>query len=240
MHLPTRALAALLCYPEEGLRAALPEVRAALLADPATAGAAPLAGHLATGDLLDRQEEYVALFDRTRGLALHLFEHVHGDSRERGPAMIALREQYMEAGLFPAENELPDWLPMMLEYASVVPERGRQLLKDAAPILDLIHGRLASRGSPYALALRAALALAGVQPSSEVPEAPEPTPEELDAAYEEAPVTFGPNADPAAEACGSAPALDRLRAARRPAPGVTPLTNPTPNRPAIRRAVAAE
>lgn len=240
MHSPTRALAALLCYPERPLRDALPEVRQALLADPATAPAAPLADALAAGDLLDRQEEYVALFDRIRGVALHLFEHVHGDGRERGPAMIALREQYMEADLFPAENELPDYLPMLLEYAAVAPERGRQTLRDAAPILDLIHGRLASRGSPYALALRAALALAGAQPSAEVAEAPEPTPEELDAAYEEAPVTFGPASDPAAEACGSAPSLDRLRAARRPAPGVRPLTNPTPNRPAFRRAVAAE
>lgn len=240
MYAPIRALAALLCYPEEALREALPEVRAALRADPATAGAAPLAEALGEGDLLDRQEEYVALFDRTRGVALHLFEHVHGDSRERGPAMIALREQYMEAGLFPAENELPDYLPMLLEYVAVAPDRGRALLRDAAPILDLIHGRLASRRSPYALALRATLALAGVQPSAEVAEVAEPTPEELDAAYEEAPVTFGPAADPAAEACGSAPSLDRLRAARRPAPGVRPMTNPNPNRPAIRRAVAAE
>jgi len=143
LHLPTRALAALLHYPEEELRAALPEIEA------------PLARHLATGETLDRQEEYVGLFDRTRSVSLHLFEHVHGSGKERGPAMIELRERYLNAGLEPDVQELPDYLPMLLEFAAVAPEAGRKLLRDASPVLDLLHGRLLGRGSPYAAAVAA-------------------------------------------------------------------------------------
>jgi nitrate reductase delta subunit len=235
LHLPTRALAALLHYPEEELRAALPEIEAALASDPDTRAAAPLARHLATGETLDRQEEYVGLFDRTRSVSLHLFEHVHGSGKERGPAMIELRELYLNAGLEPDVQELPDYLPMLLEFAAVAPEAGRKLLRDASPVLDLLHGRLLGRGSPYAAAVAACLALAGVR-AERVAEAPEAeTLEQLDAAWEEAAVTFGPGSDPAAECGTKAPNMDALRAARRPAPGVMPVVNPTPNRPAVLR-----
>ncbi|WP_135468996.1 nitrate reductase molybdenum cofactor assembly chaperone [Crenalkalicoccus roseus] len=237
MRLSLRALAALLAYPTAELRAALPEVRAALAADPALAPALPgleaLAARLGADDLLDLQEEYVALFDRTRGLCLNLFEHVHGDSRERGPAMVELHGLYAAAGLEPASGELPDYLPMLLEYAAIEPARGAELLGNAAPVLDLLHGRLLARGSAYAAALHAALLVAGAVPGT-VPlaDAPDPTPEELDAAYEEAPVVFGPGADPAAE-CGGEALAARLRAARR-----TPNPKPAP-RPVLRRVAAA-
>jgi nitrate reductase delta subunit len=218
MRLSLRALAALLAYPTEELRTALPEVRAALAADPALAPAMPgldrLLAEIGTGDLLDLQETYVALFDRTRGLCLNLFEHVHGDSRERGPAMVELAGIYAAAGLAPAAGELPDYLPMLLEFAAV---------------LDLLHGRLLARGSAYAAVLHAALLAAGARPGA-VPlsDAPEPTPEELDAAYAEAPVVFGPGADAEAE-CGGAALAAKLRAARRNA-------DPMPTRrPALRR-----
>ncbi|MBV1798039.1 nitrate reductase molybdenum cofactor assembly chaperone [Siccirubricoccus sp. G192] len=234
MRLSLRALAALLAYPSAALQPALPEVRAALAADPAFAPMLPdldrLIAHLG-GDLLDTQEEYVGLFDRTRSLSLHLFEHVHGDSRERGPAMVELNGIYAAAGLEPRPGELPDYLPMLLEYAAVAPESGAELLANAVPVLDLLHARLTSRGSPYAAVLGAALLFAGARPGTvAVPEEPDPTPEELDAAYEEAPVTFGPGADPAAE-CGTDVIAAKLRAATRRAPGV-PL--PTPRRPVVR------
>jgi nitrate reductase delta subunit len=237
MNRATRALAALLSYPTPALRQALPEIRAALAAGPRTApavraGLLGLCDHLAADDILDRQEEYVALFDRSRAVSLHLFEHVHGDSRERGPAMVELKEIYAAAGLDPDPQELPDYLPMMLEYAAVEEAKGAELLANAAPVIDIIHARLVRRGSPYAAALRAALAVAGSQPSAESPVAePEETAEALDAAYEEAPVTFGQGADPAAEAangCGPVGIAAKLRAARRAA-------SVTPRRPDIRR-----
>lgn len=237
MRLSLRALAALLAYPTEELRAALPEVRAALAADAGLAPAMPgldrLLAELGAGDLLDLQEAYVGLFDRTRGLCLNLFEHVHGDSRERGPAMVELAGIYAAAGLVPAAGELPDYLPMLLEFAAVEPARGAELLANAAPLLDLLHGRLLARGSAYAAVLHAALLVAGARPGA-VPlsDAPDPTPEELDAAYAETPVVFGPGADPEAE-CGAAALAAKLRAARR-APNPMP-----PRRPVVRHVTAA-
>ncbi|MBW8268868.1 nitrate reductase molybdenum cofactor assembly chaperone [Caldovatus aquaticus] len=233
-----RALAALLAYPTAELQQALPEVRAALAADATLAPAMPaldrLLAELGAGDLLDLQEAYVALFDRTRGLCLNLFEHVHGDSRERGPAMVELAGIYAAAGLAPAAGELPDYLPMLLEFAAVAPERGADLLANAAPLLDLLHRRLLARGSAYAAVLHAALLVAGAEPgTAPLADAPEATPEELDAAYAEAPVVFGPDADPAAE-CGGVALAAKLRAARRnPAP-------PMPSRrPVIRHVTTA-
>jgi len=243
MNRAIRAVAALLAYPTPELRHALAEIRAAVATESrfplaVRAGLLGLCDHLASDDILDRQEEYVALFDRSRAVSLHLFEHVHGDSRERGPAMAELRGIYAAAGLDPDPQELPDYLPMVLEYAAAEPAKGAELIANAAPVIDIVHARLVQRGSPYAAALRAALALAGRFPSaaSPVPE-PEETPEALDAAYEEAPVTFGQGADPAAEAasgCGPVGIAAKLRAARRaPAPV-------TPKRPAIRRVAAAK
>jgi nitrate reductase delta subunit len=190
-----------------------------------------LVDHLAGGDLLDLQEEYVGLFDRTRSLCLNLFEHVHGDSRERGPAMVELLGLYAAAGLEPAGGELPDHLPLLLEHAAVTGDAG--LLANAAPILDLLHGRLAGRDSPWAGALDGALRAAGASPGT-VPADPEPaeTPESLDAAWAEAPVVFGPGADPAAE-CGPDAMAARLRAARRAG------ASPNPRRPVLRRVAAA-
>ena len=202
-----RALAALLSYPREEMLAALPEIRATLARDPVIAPALPgldaLIAHFAAGDPLDLQEAYVGLFDRSRGFCLNLFEHVHGDSRERGPAMVELIGIYATAGLDPIAGELPDHLPMMFEFAAVDPIRGAELLGNAGPVLDLLHGRLRARDSAYSAVLHAALLVAGA-PLGEVPltDAPDPTPEELDTAYEDAPVLFGPGADPASE-CGA-------------------------------------
>jgi len=230
-----RALAALLAYPTDDLLEALPEVRAALSADPVLRPALPaldeLADHLKDADLLDLQEEYVGTFDRTRSLCLNLFEHVHGDSRERGPAMVELLGHYVAAGLEPATGELPDHLPLLLEHAAVTGDA--TLLGAAAPVLDLLHGRLVARGSAWAGALDAALRAAGRAPGT-VPAQPEPeqTPEALDREWAEAPVVFGPGADPAAE-CGPEVMAARLRAARR-------SPNPNPRRPVVRHVAAIQ
>jgi nitrate reductase delta subunit len=235
MRTSLRALAALLAYPTDDLLDALPEIQAALGADPDLRPALPtldgLVDHLADGDLLDLQEEYVGLFDRTRQLCLNLFEHVHGDSRERGPAMVELLGIYGAAGLEPATGELPDHLPLLLEHAAATGDTG--LLANAGPVLDLLHGRLLARGSPWAGVLEGALRAAGQAPGA-VPTQPEPeqSAEALDAAWAEAPVVFGPGADPAAE-CGPEVMAAKLRAARR-------APNPQPRRPVIRRVAAAQ
>ena len=151
-----RALAALLSYPDEALVAALPEMREFV-----PVAALALAQELAAQDLYESQARYVALFDRSRALSLHLFEHVHGESRERGQAMVDLQAMYAARGLCVAEHELPDYVPAFLEYASLAGEDARALLRDTAHIWRALGDRLAERGSPYAGVFAALLELAG-------------------------------------------------------------------------------
>jgi nitrate reductase delta subunit len=143
-----RVLARLLQYPDAGIRAHLQEMRAALHGA-RTIGRERLAELDALIDsqlaqsAIDAEADYVQLFDCGRATSLHLFEHVHGDSRERGPAMIDLAQTYEAAGLFLAEGELPDYLPVMLEYASTQPPaQARALLSEVAHILNAIFNAL--------------------------------------------------------------------------------------------------
>jgi nitrate reductase molybdenum cofactor assembly chaperone NarJ/NarW len=133
MRLTLKVLSALLTYPTAELLAAVPEMRAALDAE----GRLPrrnrdrldrLLEDLAIHDLYDLQERYVLLFDRTRSLSLHLFEHVHGESRDRGQAMVDLKSLYERHGLFMDSSELPDHLPLFLEFLSQIPEAPRPKL----------------------------------------------------------------------------------------------------------------
>jgi len=195
-----RAFAALLCYPDRELIEALPEARAlidaaAAVSDAERSGLGTLLSHLATRPLLDLQEDYVELFDRTRTLSLHLYEHVHGDARQRGQAMAQLLEVYQEAGFELATAELPDYLPVLLEFLSVLPdERRMALLADVAPLLALLAARLLRRESPYAALLSTLAAQGGVRGVASDPEEEEASPgdlEALDAAWAEAPVEFG-------------------------------------------------
>jgi nitrate reductase delta subunit len=187
-----RALAWLLRYPDAGLRAALPELVAALRAEAALpAGRLDeldgLATRLATLPALRVEADYVDLFDRSRQTALHLFEHVHGDSRDRGPAMIDLAQSYERAGLHLAEGEFPDHLPVVLEYASTQPPgAARAFLGETAHIVRAIFSALLKRNSGYASVLAAVLDLAGekAEPVSLADEPP------LDEAWAE-PEAFG-------------------------------------------------
>lgn len=210
-----RILARLLDYPEAELIAALGGLSAALETDAALPaaerqGLAPLLSALARGDLLDLQAEYVGLFDRVRSLSLNLFEHFHGDSRDRGQAMAELVALYRRHGLDVTAREMPDHLPLVLEFLSLrPPAEARALLAETAPILAQLAHRLERRGSPYAGIFRALLHLADAAPAV-VDDAPadDESPEALDRAWEEAAVTFGPEAAPAAGAadasCGRA------------------------------------
>ncbi|HUJ73963.1 MAG TPA: nitrate reductase molybdenum cofactor assembly chaperone, partial [bacterium] len=107
-------------------------------------------------DIYDLQARYVELFDQNRALSLHLFEHVHGESRDRGEAMVSLMERYTENGLSLAGNELPDFLPVFLEFLSQLPaDEARQELADPRAVIAVLSRRLQKRESPYAAVLGA-------------------------------------------------------------------------------------
>jgi nitrate reductase molybdenum cofactor assembly chaperone NarJ/NarW len=222
-----KALSALLSYPTEELRHAASEISAEITAMPAIPGRIrdqlqKLVKEVADGDLYDLQERYVLLFDRTRSLSLHLFEHVHGESRDRGQAMIDLKSLYERYGLMIDGRELPDFLPVFLEFLSMLPlDEARRLLGQTAHIVEALTERLEKRKSPYAPVLSAALDLAAH--ADFLPEGvvvPEPAEAHdlaaLDAEWEEAAVTFGPEAAPSCKD----ELVARIRAARRPAPGL--------------------
>lgn len=202
-----KVLSALLCYPTAELQAAASEFATVLegerlLPEPARQALAPLIKQIAEGDLYDMQERYVLLFDRTRSLSLHLFEHIHGESRDRGQAMVDLAELYEKNGLAISTRELPDYLPLFLEYLSTQPEdEARELLNQPLHIISALATRLMRRESIYAAALRALEAVALGKPEAallqELLEATEDDPNDLaalDAIWEEEAVTFGPGA----------------------------------------------
>jgi nitrate reductase delta subunit len=167
MSLTLRALARLLSYPDAALRAHLDELSQALRAEAALSPARlaeldALIASIGAHSAIDAEADYVQLFDSGRRTALHLFEHVHGDSRDRGPAMIDLAQTFEQAGLYLAEGEMPDHLPVVLEYASTQPPRqARAFLAEMAHIFNAIFAALDKRRSRYASALGALLELAG-------------------------------------------------------------------------------
>lgn len=162
-----RVLAALLGYPDAGLRGYLPEMSEILRVEGALSAArqtelGALIASLANAEPLETEASYVELFDRGRATSLHLFEHVHGDSRDRGPAMIDLAQTYEKAGLYLAPGELPDYLPAVLEFVSTQPpHEARAFLGEMAHIFNALFSALQQRASPYASILGALLELAG-------------------------------------------------------------------------------
>ena len=188
-----RVLARLLAYPDADLRRDLPDMRAALGSESAlTAGRKDelyaLMAILETRDPLKSESEFVELFDRGRSTSLHLFEHVHGDSRDRGPAMIDLTQTYEKAGLFLAPGELPDYLPVVLEFVSTqTPQIARSFLGEVAHLFNAIFNALQQRQSAYASVLGALLELAGEQAHAVTIVADE----EIDLAWEEPTVFDG-------------------------------------------------
>jgi nitrate reductase delta subunit len=192
------------------MRAALDEMaglieRSPLIAPAERPGLLALIASLGEGDLLDAEERYCELFDRGRALSLHLFEHLHGESRDRGTAMVELKQLYRAAGFDLVGNELPDYLPVVLEYLSCreLPE-ARDMLVDCAHILRVIARALIARQSDYAAVLQALLVIAGEQQVevAKVPPAKERI-EDLDRAWREEPAFGG---DPQAAARPPAPA----------------------------------
>jgi nitrate reductase delta subunit len=216
-----RVLGALLSYPDAQRRAWLPEMADVLHAERALptgrlAELDSLIDELRHADPFDVEAEYVQLFDRGRGTSLHLFEHVHGDSRDRGPAMIDLAQTYERAGLLLAPGELPDYLPAVLEFVSTQPAReAKAFLGEMAHILNVIFGALQKRGSAYASVLGALLELAGERAQAVAPPAEEP----IDETWEEPPVFGGCSSK--GQARPDTPQPIRL-IPRNPQPGVAP------------------
>ncbi|MEP2028765.1 MAG: nitrate reductase molybdenum cofactor assembly chaperone [Paracoccaceae bacterium] len=228
-----KALSLILSYPTTELQAAMPEISAVILSDTRMTTAQrrslrPILEALRESDIYILQETYVALFDRSRTLSLNLFEHVHGESRDRGGAMVSLVETYREAGFDPATSELPDHLPVLLEFLAMRPfGEMQEVLTDAAHILEALSTRLTRRESGYASVFTALLQIAKAKPNkaalAEMLEQPDDDPEDLealDAVWEESEVTFGP--DPNGDCPQVREMLSKMDTPSNPAPGHTP------------------
>jgi len=233
MLMTLKAMSALLSYPTQELQDATDQITQALaceghLSDATLDALTPLIEQIADDDIYDLQERYVGLFDRSRTLSLNLFEHVHGESRERGGAMVNLVETYRAGGFEPVSSELPDHLPALLEFLSMQPmAEVKDTLADTAHILEVLKVRLTRRESQYSSVFAALLQFIGqagdeaavAEMLSQQEDDPDDL-EALDAVWEESQVTFGP--DPNA---GCPQVRDML------AKMDTPI-NPAPVRPA--------
>lgn len=189
--LSLRVFARLLSYPDAELREFLPAMRDILHSEAAVTRDRlveldALIEWLMVTDALETEANYVQLFDHGRATSLHLFEHVHGDSRDRGPAMIDLGQTYEKAGLYLELDELPDYLPAVLEFVSTQPPaEAKAFLSEMAHIINAIFNALQQRQSTYASITRALLELAGEKVQAVKLAQDEP----LDTAWEE-PVVF--------------------------------------------------
>ena len=226
MHKTLKVLSLLLSYPDSELQGAIPELKQALVEESwlrprDRALVERLADDIAATDLYDAQERYVLLFDRTRTLSLHLFEHVHGESRDRGQAIVDLMGMYEADGFELDAKELPDYLPMFLEYLSMKPEQqARELLGQTGHIITALKERLRKRKSVYLNAFIALEAIAKGKPDAgllkQLLAQPEDDPldlEVLDEIWEEEVVTFGGNAGE--NACGPDRLQRQIRAHQR-------------------------
>ncbi|MEO1226152.1 MAG: nitrate reductase molybdenum cofactor assembly chaperone [Pseudomonadota bacterium] len=232
-----KVLSVLLTYPSKEIAAAGADLKKALLDE----GLVPdglqrrlgrLCDELAGRDLIDLQERYVLLFDRSRSLSLHLFEHVHGESRDRGQAMVDLMELYERHGLSIDAKELPDYLPLFLEFLSTLPlDEARVLLAEPLPVITALKERHRKRDSAYAVVFEAleALAAGKAQPAEAATLAtpPDEDPDDhaaLDQIWEEEAVSFGGAGAMAPD--GSCPASRDMLARMTPEP-----TDPATRRP---------
>lgn len=165
-----KIIGALMSYPSREIIAAITPMKEMLtseswIPEPAMHEVYDLLAEMSGKDVLDMQEDYVALFDRTPSLSLHLFEHVHGDSRDRGQAMVELDMLYREKGLENASEHTPDYLPMFLEYLSLLPvEEAQTNLDGAVDVIAAIGERLKKRESPYAALFEALKEIASSKP----------------------------------------------------------------------------
>ena len=225
MKLTLRAFAALMGYPSAELQEHIGEIEECIRDERELTRAdrrrlEPLLEGFRTQELLDLQSAYSELFDRSRSLSLHLFEHVHGDSRERGQAMIDLGEQYLASGFYLDSGELPDFVPVFLEYASCLPaDEAREMLAQPVHVFAALAERLDKRGSPYAAIFHGLVTLAGCKPDAQAvaeidQHTPSADPQNIDQEWEEAPVSFSAGA--AHDMGGPTGVVAKIRASNRP------------------------
>lgn len=149
---------------------------------------ATLLRYIADTDLITVQENYVATFDRNPNHSLHLFEHLHGENRDRGDAMVNLLQEYQQQGFEPQGYELPDYLPLFLEFLSLQePEQATHLLNEAVHVIHYVAEKLREHQSIYASVFDLLISLATVEPQA-LTVAPV---RDMDEALE----MFGPTAD---------------------------------------------
>ena len=188
-----QALALLLTYPAQAWIDPLDEAEALLVQEAGiNAEAAPrlqaLFSLLREETLIELQQNYVATFDQNPSHSLHLFEHIHGESRDRGQAMVDLIEEYRKHDLEIDASELPDYVPLFLEYLSILPNQdAATLLGEAINVLALIGRKLQANGSAYHTVFDV---LQTLSPIEAVP-LPEPPVRDMDEAMER----FGPAID---------------------------------------------
>jgi len=182
-------------------------------------------GDLLELDAMTAQERWLGLFDRGRSMSLLLFEHIHGESRDRGQAMVDLIDSYRKHGFEMASRELPDYLPLVLEYLSLRPQdEVSDWLGHTSHILELLAARAGERESPYALLFELLIELArgkvdlALMRRRVASEVRDDTPEAMDKVWEEEAVRFGPEA----------PAEDCAPPTRLPT-GARPLPRPAAN-----------
>ena len=227
-----KSLSLMLSYPTQDLKAAMRDIGDILDSDRRLSGTTreslrQLVQDLRSRDIYELEERYVGLFDRSRTLSLNLFEHVHGESRDRGGAMVSLLETYRAGGFDLATTELPDHLPVVLEFLSMRPRlEAQDVLADAAHILEALSIRHSRRKSPFCGVFAALLELSGTKADRSAvtdllgqPEIDPDNLEALDEIWEESEVRFGP--DPGAGCPQARDILTRIDEPTRQASGAT-------------------
>lgn len=193
-----KILSLLLSYPSDELQDFLPQVekelsKESLLQEDKIGGLVKFCKRFGQLDLTDWQEEYVQLFDYSRSVSLHIFEHIKGDSRDRGQAMVNLMEFYKESGMHLNTNELPDYIPAYLEFLSTLPlTKAADLLGETVHIMDRINEALSESENYYSYIFKAIISLSPKKPDKSITREmiKNEKPLDLDAEYEEEPVTF--------------------------------------------------
>lgn len=194
-----KTLSLLLSYPNNELQNFLPQVEKelkeeSLLHENIITEIAKFCKRFNELDLTNWQGEYVQLFDYSRSVSLHIFEHIKGDSRDRGQAMVNLMEFYKEKGMHLTSKELPDYIPAFLEFLSTQSiTKSSELLGETVNIMDKINEALNENENPYSSIFKAIISLSAKKPNKEITKEmiKNEKPLDLDAEYEEEPVTFG-------------------------------------------------
>ncbi|HZT53777.1 MAG TPA: nitrate reductase molybdenum cofactor assembly chaperone [Gaiellaceae bacterium] len=150
---PYKLLSVLLGYPDRRLAEARAELAAAVEALPRSPQRGPLrrfVAYLTAAEPGELERRYVETFDLRRRTSLYLTYYVHGDTRKRGLALLRLKRRYAAAGLELTGGELPDYLPLVLEFCALAPQAGLTVLREHRPALELLRSGLHEAASPYA------------------------------------------------------------------------------------------